>query len=177
MTNDSTILSTSYPLFALLTTHTPSMSASFRVPSALLLTVALLSGLWAPSIHAQSSSPPTGTLTVHVDGLNSDDGSVRIALNSRQNYDADGKNVRAASLSIEDGTARWAAEDVPYGTYAMRVHHDENGNGEMDTNMFGAPQEAFGFSNNARGTLGPPDFEEAAFTLDSDSLSMTITAE
>jgi len=43
--------------------------------------------------------------------------------------------------------------------------------------VFGAPQEAFGFSNNVRGTLGPPDFEEAAFTLESDSLSMTITAK
>lgn len=155
----------------------PSFSpVSFRVPSALLLAVVLLSGLWAPSVHAQSSDSSTGTLTVHVVGLDSNEGNVRIALNNAQNYDADG-NVRAASLSIEGGTARWAAEDVPHGTYAVRVHHDENGNGKMDTNMFGAPQEAFGFSNNARGTLGPPDFQEAAFTLESDSLSMTITAE
>jgi len=43
--------------------------------------------------------------------------------------------------------------------------------------MFGVPQEAFGFSNDARGSMGPPDFEEAAFTLDSDSLAMTVTVE
>ena len=155
----------------------PSFSpVSFRVPSALLLAIVLLGGLWAPSVHAQSSDSPTGTLTVRVDGLDSDEGTVRIALNNKQNYDADG-NVRAASLSIEDGTAQWTATDVPHDTYAVRVHHDENANGEMDTNMFGAPQEAFGFSNNARGTLGPPDFKEAAFTLESDSLSMSITAK
>jgi uncharacterized protein (DUF2141 family) len=130
----------------------------------------------ASPVHAQSSDAPTGTLTVHVDGLDSNEGTVRIALNNKQNYDADG-NVRAASLSIRDGTVRWTAEDVPHGTHAVRVHHDANGNGKMDTNMFGVPQEAFGFSNDARGSMGPPDFEEAAFTLKSDSLSMTVTAE
>ena len=159
---------------------TPSMPARFsslhRCPVALLLAAALLGGIGAPSAYAQSSSSPTGTLTVHVDGLDSNEGTVRIALNNKQNYDADG-NVRAASLSIQDGTARWTVQDVPHGTYAVRVHHDANGNGEMDTNMFGVPQEAFGFSNNARGTLGPPDFAKAAFTLDADSLSVTITAE
>ena len=40
------------------------------------------------------------------------------------------------------------------------------------TFMFGVPQEAFGFSD-ARGRFGPTDFEEAAFTLGSNSLSMT----
>ena len=31
----------------------------------------------------------------------------------------------------------------------------------------GIPKEQFGFSNNARGTFGPPSFESASFTLDS----------
>ena len=97
-------------------------------------------------------------------------------LNNKKNYDAEG-NVRAASLSIEAGMAQWIAKDVPHGTYAVRVHHDANGNGELDTNMVGVPQEAFGFSNNVRGTFGPPDFEEAAFTLASDSRLITITVE
>lgn len=137
----------------------------------------LLAGLLGTSpVGAQSDSTSTGTLTVHVDGPDSDKGTVRIALNDERNYDAGG-NVRAASLPIEDGTARWTVEKVLHGTYAVRLYHDENDNGELDTNMFGAPQEAFGFSNNARGSLGPPDFEEAAFTIDSDSLTMTITAE
>jgi uncharacterized protein (DUF2141 family) len=148
---------------------------TFRSRSGLVFALLLLASVCAAPLHAQSTSP-TGTLTVRVDGLDSDEGNVRIALNNRQNYDADG-NVRAASLLIEDGTAQWTATDVPHGTYAVRVHHDENGNGEMDTNMFGVPQEAFGFSNNVRGTLGPPDFEKAAFRLKSDSLAITITAE
>jgi uncharacterized protein (DUF2141 family) len=35
----------------------------------------------------------------------------------------------------------------------------------LDTNFLGIPKEQFGFSNDARGTLGPPDFESASFEL------------
>ncbi len=142
----------------------------------LLLPVLLASAVLATPVHAQSSDVPTGTLTVHVDELDSSEGTVRAELTTAQNYDADG-NVRAAALSIQDDTARWTLDDVPHGTYAVRLYHDKDDDGELDTNMFGIPQEAFGFSNNARGSMGPPDFEKAAFTLESDSLSMTITAE
>jgi uncharacterized protein (DUF2141 family) len=153
-----------------------------RIPSRVrlrfgpLLTLLLAGAVLAPPAHTQSSDAPTGTLTVQVDGLDSNEGTVRIALNNGQNYDADG-NVRAAALPIQDGTAQWTVEDVPHGTYAVRLYHDEDDDGELDTNLFGVPQEAFGFSNDARGSMGPPDFEEAAFTLASDSLSMTITAK
>lgn len=140
------------------------------------LAVLLIGILLPTSLHAQSSDAPTGTLTVHVDGLDSNEGTVRAELTTAENYDRDGY-VRAATLSIQSEKARWTVEDVPHSTYAVRLYHDEDDDGELDTNMFGVPQEAFGFSNDARGSMGPPDFEEAAFTLESDSLSMTITAE
>jgi hypothetical protein len=31
------------------------------------------------------------------------------------------------------------------------------------TNFFGIPEEGYGFSNNARGSMGPPAFDKAAF--------------
>lgn len=87
------------------------------------------------------------------------------------------ENLRATTLPVENGRAHWTVEAVPFGTYAVRLYHDENDNGELDTNVFGVPREAYGFSNNARGRFGPPNFEEAAFTVESDSLSLTITAK
>lgn len=142
----------------------------------LLLTVLLAGAVLVQPVHAQSSDAPTGTLTVRVNGLDGSEGTVRAELTTAQNYDADG-NVRAAALPIQDGVARWTIEDVPRGTYAVRLYHDEDDNGELNTNMFGVPQEAFGFSNDARSSMGPPDFDEAAVTLASDSLSMTVTVE
>ena len=155
--------------------HQP-LPSRFRARFGLLLALLLTGAMLVPPAHAQSSEGPTSTLTVQVDGLDSNEGTVRAELTTAENYDGDG-NVRASTLSIQDRKARWTIEDVPHGTYAVRLYHDEDDDGELDTNMFGVPQEAFGFSNDARGNMGPPDFEEAAFTLESDSLSMTTTAD
>jgi uncharacterized protein (DUF2141 family) len=149
---------------------------SCSVSGGRLLSLLLVGGALALPVHAQSSGPPTGVLTVRVDGLDSNEGTVRVELTTEENYDREG-NVRAATLPIRQQQAQWTVTGVPHGTYAVRLYHDEDDDGELDTNLFGVPQEAFGFSNDARGRMGPPDFEAAAFTLEGDSLSMTITAK
>jgi uncharacterized protein (DUF2141 family) len=56
-------------------------------------------------------------------------------------------------------------ENLKSGDYAVSVIHDENENGELDSNMIGIPSEGFAFGNNAMGTFGPPSFEKAKVTL------------
>ncbi len=51
----------------------------------------------------------------------------------------------------------------PPGTYAISAFHDENGNGELDTGLFGIPSEGWGTSRNARGSMGPPSWADARF--------------
>lgn len=53
--------------------------------------------------------------------------------------------------------------DLAPGTYAISVMHDSNINKVLDTNSIGIPKEGFGFSNDAMGKFGPPDFEDASF--------------
>ena len=55
--------------------------------------------------------------------------------------------------------------DVTSGIYAIGLYIDANKNKKLDTNFLGIPKEQFGFSNDARGVLGPPDFESASFEL------------
>ena len=52
--------------------------------------------------------------------------------------------------------------DIPPGTYAIKLHIDENENGELDTNFLGIPREQYGTSNN----LLFLDFEAASFVID-----------
>jgi len=52
---------------------------------------------------------------------------------------------------------------LPFGTYAISVYHDEDGDGELDSNFLGIPKEPYGFSNNARGIFGPPKYKAASF--------------
>lgn len=78
-------------------------------------------------------------------------------------------------IKIRKAQARCDFEDIPPGTYAMAVVHDENMNGELDTNWFGLPTEGYGFSNNARAVLSAPSFSDASFTYDGRSIDLTMT--
>lgn len=50
--------------------------------------------------------------------------------------------------------------DLPEGMYALSVFHDRNGNGKLDTGLFGAPSEPIGFSNGYK-PWGPPAYRKA----------------
>ncbi len=63
---------------------------------------------------------------------------------------------------------------LPPGTYAAICIHDENGNGKLDTNWIGYPTEGAVASNHARGRLGPPSFEDAAFSVGTKPLTVRM---
>ena len=65
-------------------------------------------------------------------------------------------------------------KNLPAGTYAVSVFQDEDNDGKMATNFLGAPQEPFGFSNNAMSFFGPPSFESAAITVGSEDVTTSI---
>jgi uncharacterized protein (DUF2141 family) len=131
-----------------------------------LLLLPLLLVLLASPAPAQTPDS-TGTLVVIVTGFETDDGVARIRLDATASAfagDADGAPFeRATAASIADGTVVWTVDALPWGRYAASAYHDEDDDGGLDTNLFGAPSEPFGFSNDARARLGRPDFAEAAF--------------
>jgi uncharacterized protein (DUF2141 family) len=110
-------------------------------------------------------------VTVEATGLRSAKGVVRCALfASAQGFPTDGERaVRTTAPSIANGRATCTFEDVKPGTYAVVYLHDENNNGKMDTDVIGRPTEGRGASNDARGTLGPPKFDDAKFKHDGET--------
>ena len=56
-------------------------------------------------------------------------------------------------------------DDLEEGTYAFVILHDENKNGKTDTNRIGMPKEGIAVSNNAKGSFGPPAYEDAKFKI------------
>lgn len=58
--------------------------------------------------------------------------------------------------------------NLPPGQYAIASFYDENGNQKLDRNLAGFPKEKYGFSNNVRGTFGPPALSEQIFTFKAD---------
>ena len=104
-------------------------------------------------------------LRVQVRGGKADKGKAIISLfDSRDNFLK--SPLRMVNLPVDSrGQAEYAFKTLPAGNYAVSVTYDEDNNGELNTNFFGIPTELIGFSNNARGSFGPPSFEKAAFDL------------
>jgi uncharacterized protein (DUF2141 family) len=71
--------------------------------------------------------------------------------------------VATATARADAATALCVFEKIPPGVYGLSAFHDKNKNGKLDTNLLGIPSEDYGASNNARGTFGPPSFEDAKF--------------
>jgi uncharacterized protein (DUF2141 family) len=77
---------------------------------------------------------------------------------------------RLQSVALTARSAECAFGDVPPGTYAVAVFHDENANGKLDTNILGLPAEGVGTSNNRRPLIGPPTWEGAKFEVRDSAL-------
>lgn len=104
------------------------------------------------------------SVTVIVDGLRSNAGAVEISL-----YDSEagwnGTGALETALIEAPGPVRAVFDALPAGDYAVRVYHDADGDGQLDTSMMGIPSERYGFSAGARPRFRGARFDEAMFTL------------
>lgn len=107
-----------------------------------------------------------GSLDADVHGFRSQKGQVMACLTTRpQNFPncQDDPNARRLTVPTADaGMLQFG--NLPSGTYALALIHDENGNGKLDT-MLGIPKEGFGFSKNPAIRFGPPSFKSAGVTI------------
>lgn len=137
------------------------MSLSRRIRS-IAACAALATSVAVPSTIA---GPRTGNLTVEVD-LGSRQGPVRFALfDDKAGFGAKGEPVRRGTVEACTATCEWSVVDLPYGRYAAKAYLDVDGSNTLTVNALGIPVEPYGFSNDARGTFGPPKYRKARFEL------------
>ena len=112
-------------------------------------------------------------LTVTVANIGQADGQLMIAVqDSALAFNGERPAVVSVILPAKPGSVSFTTNALAPGEYAVRVMHDENGNGELDSNLVGMPTEPWGFSNNATGAFGPPDWNAVKFTL--EDVSATV---
>jgi len=119
-------------------------------------------------LHAQTeeaATPVKGDLdiTINVPNAPSDKGKILYALYTEKNFLGD--PVLSSAAKIKDGKSTTRFNGVSAGTYAVIIFHDSNDNGKLDMDEYGMPKENFALSNNPR-SMGPPQFQNAKFTLD-----------
>lgn len=154
-----------------------------RIPGLAILLAAWCGPCLASGITSASE------LRVVIEGIESGRGTIVAGL-----YDSAGKYNQAVSESSEvvvndpkrlvgvslrpTGEAHTLVfSDLTPGKYAVIVFHDENDNGKLDKNALGLPVEAYAISNNARGILSAPAFQEAAVAIDDEDKTIRVTLQ
>jgi uncharacterized protein (DUF2141 family) len=118
-----------------------------------------------------------GTLRVVTRGYETTEGHALLALcASAEDFDSRDRALRYGKVKPADGSAVFSFEDLPAGEYAIKVFQDADGDQELDVGLFG-PEEAYGFSNGARGTFGPPSWQDARFRFAGGDETVEITVD
>jgi len=117
-----------------------------------------------------------GKIIIHITNIRSSEGVIAISLfKGSDGFPSDAqKCYKKLLLPISGGKATAVFDDLPYGDYAAIYMHDENKNGKMDFNFIHIPKEGYGASNDAKASMGPPEYEDAHFALKQSVLELTV---
>ncbi|MGO9459598.1 MAG: DUF2141 domain-containing protein [Rhodomicrobium sp.] len=136
--------------------------------SRLILAAACLAGFFSCACKAAD-------LTIIVDNLRSNQGQVLLCVFSAVSSDKTefpdcdkGRPVRSAKAAISNGKVVMTFNGLKDGVYSVATIHDENGNGQLDTNFLGIPAEGVGVSTNPR-VFGKPRFEQGQFNINGNT--------
>lgn len=113
-----------------------------------------------------------GVLIIHVTGADPQKGNIYATLATSPTEYQDvmkhqppvHKNVLAPKPLID-----WVIKNLSTGNVVVVLFQDENGNGKLDSNFLGIPIEKYAFSRQARGLVGPPNFEAAMVWVTANS--------
>lgn len=133
------------------------------------LFICLLTGI------AMMASPccVAADLVVIVKNVKSEKGQIVVTL-----YDQAGNwlksEYRKMNVAPKIGESTLTFKQLPRGEYAVATFQDQDGDGRMATNLMGIPTDPIGFSNDAKGKMGPPLFTDAKISVNEESLTTAI---
>ncbi len=124
-----------------------------------------------PRPSAEDVVPPTKStcVTIQVRGAKGDAPILLAIFDHPTGFPEREQATRTLELKASDGVSERILTDLPAGTYAIGAFQDLNQDGVLNRGAFGVPREPYGFSNDARGSFGPPSFEAASFEFGEES--------
>ena len=141
------------------------MLKAFKVSIVVVATLASLN-------LGKTMAVPTAKLTIVVNQLPNQKGEVCMRIYAKeQGFPQSSKGVvQSGCTKITGRSATKEFSGLKYGTYAVALFHDENGDGKLNTNFLGIPREGFGISNNPPVRARAPKFKNSSFTLRKDTI-------
>ena len=143
----------------------------FLMPSLIVAALPLVTSAQQPEAKKSVVS-----LQLRVSSFRNTKGMLSCRVFTEPNSFPDGDGVKTVRAKISGKDASCTIENVPPGTYAVAVIHDQNANGRLDKNFFGVPTEGYGVSNNRTYALSSPKWDEAKFTVAAnEAVAMTVS--
>ena len=112
-------------------------------------------------------------LTVTVEGVETREGPIYVSVVTEDQYASMGREMTAGTREEEVTVGSMTfTYDVPPGSYAVNVWHDDNGNGQFD---FGArgPEDGIGVSGGLP-EFRAATFEEAKFEVTGEGAAVSV---
>ena len=138
----------------------------------------LATGLAAGLVAIVAAPALAADLAIEVHGVRSGEGQLYVAVHSPESaetFPSGAGMVAGLNQRAQAGSIRFVVRDLPSGRYAINAFHDENGNGQLDSNIVGIPTEGYGFANDPSSTFGPPKFDAAAVDLGDEPALAVMT--
>lgn len=137
----------------------------------------VLAGMAGDTRDARADGPKV-SLTVTTLGFRNTTGQAIVAVfDAKDGWPKLEKALRLEKVKIKDAASLAVTfKDLPVGSYAVEVIHDENENGKLDMRWLPYPKpiEGAGVSNDAEATMGPPSWSDARFKLSDKGGAITI---
>lgn len=130
----------------------------------LILILLLISGTLTLSAFNEPPDTVRGTLRFSVDNINYAGGTIWVGVYSSEDF-LDREKARLVAVKVSETGVKYIEipEMVVNREYALGLFHDENDNGEFDTNFLGLPSEPWAFSGKLKSRFRIPRFEEVSF--------------
>ena len=106
-------------------------------------------------------------LTLNISGLKPQESKLYIAFfNTADGFPKGDRSWKTDVISVKDSTVTHQFTCEKVDQLAVAVFQVLEGNGVLSKGNYGIPSEPYGFSNNARGLIGPPTFKQAQIKID-----------
>ncbi|WP_223788820.1 DUF2141 domain-containing protein [Marinicella meishanensis] len=130
----------------------------------------------AAALTTFSLAASAAELVVSVDSIKNDEGHLMAQLFAGEENYNQGKAHASLMVAAKQGVGQLTFTDLAPGEYVVRMFHDENNNQQMDANAFGMPTEGYGFSNQAVGNMGPPQYRDMVVEITTAEEQATTVA-
>jgi uncharacterized protein (DUF2141 family) len=109
-------------------------------------------------------------ITIEINDLRNCNGQILLEFTNDK-----GEKISGIAQKIVDNKCMIVLNNLNPGKYAFKYFHDENKNEKLDVKWMGIPKEGYGFSNNAKGTFGPPQFDKTIFEIKENTVIKCVT--